>query len=183
MSAEEAKLEPKEPTCSLKLLKPEAPLVNSSAFPQDVHFFIPLYLERNQLRIIVKRAMGMGSKDKKGFTLIELLIVVGIIVALAAVIVPLVIQFAGKGDEGAWATEARVVQDAVDTVMADSKSLTITERLVAASAVITAGETLGITSGETMGDYIREMPTVCEYYWNDIGTVTQDVSAGAVCEP
>ena len=134
------------------------------------------------MRNILKRTLGRGSEDQKGFTLIELLVVVGIIVALAAVIVPLVIQFAGKGDEGAWATEAAVVQAAVDTIMADSTSLSITARVVGSTAVIDATETLGITSGEEMGDYIRDMPTVCNYYWTATGAVTQDVASG-VCIP
>ncbi len=123
------------------------------------------------MRNILKRALGQRSEEQKGFTLIELLVVVGIIVALAAVIVPLVIQFAGKGEEGANANEAAVVQAAIDTLMADTTSLTVTARTV--SAVILAAETLGTT--KTMGDYIRDMPTICPYIWTVTGLSTQGV--------
>ena len=132
------------------------------------------------MRNILKRALSTRSEDQKGFTLIELLVVVGIIVALAAVIVPLVIQFAGKGDEGAWATEAAVVQAAVDTMMADSTSLAVVPPLTEPTIYAT-GENLGIT-GFTLGQYIRDMPTVCAYTVTTTGLVTQDVSAGATCE-
>ena len=153
--------------CEAKL-KPEPPQVNSSAFPQDVHFVIP---ERNQLRIIVKRAMRRGSNNKKGFTLIELLIVIGIIVALAAVIVPLVIQFAGKGDEGANPTEAATVQTAIDQAMTINSVLTIAAKPVA--AVITGADDPTGT-GDLLSNYIRDLPTVCSYTWLDSGSVTQD---------
>ena len=121
------------------------------------------------MRNILKRALGKRSEDQKGFTLIELLVVVGIIVALAAVIVPLVIQFAGKGEEGANANEAAVVQAAIDTLMADTTSLAVTARTVA--AVVAAADTLG-TSG-TMGAYIRDMPSICSYTWTTTGLATQ----------
>jgi len=55
----------------------------------------------------------------KGFTLIELLVVVGIMAALAAIIVPNVARFVGTGkDEGAeW--ELGTLQTAMDTAMTD----------------------------------------------------------------
>ena len=67
--------------------------------------------------------MGRGSEDQKGFTPIERF-VVSIIVALAAVIVPLVIQFSGRGDTGAANAEWDSIQSAIDTMMADN-TLTI----------------------------------------------------------
>ncbi len=113
----------------------------------------------------------MGSKDKKGFTLIELLIVIGIIVALAAVIVPLVIQFAGKGNEGANPTEAATVQTAIDQAMTVNSVLTIAAKTVA--AVITGADDPTGT-GDLLSNYIRDLPTVCSYTWLDSGSVTQD---------
>ena len=135
------------------------------------------------MRNILKRALSRRSEDQKGFTLIELLVVVGIIVALAAVIVPLVIQFAGKGEEGSWATEAAVVQAAIDTMMAEEIALTVTPRLIAAVAVILAADNPVVGGTTDFGTYIRDMPTTCEYTWDATGKVLQHVLAGAVCEP
>lgn len=71
------------------------------------------------MRNISKKTLGRGSEDQKGFTPIERF-VVSIIVALAAVIVPLVIQFSGRGDTGAANAEWDSIQSAIDTMMADS---------------------------------------------------------------
>ena len=110
-----------------------------------------------------------GSQDQNGFTLIELLVVVGIVVALVGVIIPLVIQFAGKGDEGANATEAAVVQTGIDDMMAVNTTQTITERAVAAIVA----DTDEPYAGDPMSNYIRDLPTVCSYTWLDNGVVTQ----------
>ena len=120
---------------------------------------------------LLKTTLGRRSDDQQGFTLIELLIVVGIIVALAAVVVPLVVQFAGKGDEGVNAAEAAIVQNAINEAMATNKALTVTARAVAA-VVLGADDPTGV--GDPMSNYIRELPTVCSYTWLDSGSVTQD---------
>ena len=95
---------------------------------------------------------------------------VGIIVALAAAIIPLVIQFADKGDFGAQGAEFDIVQAAIDEVMAVNESETITERAVAA---VVAGADEPI-AGDPMSNYIRDLPTECSYTWLDSGWVTQD---------
>lgn len=58
-------------------------------------------------------------KNQSGFTLVELLVVVGIIVALAAAIIPNISRFTGSGETAAADSELDTVQAAMDTAMAD----------------------------------------------------------------
>ena len=67
---------------------------------------------------------GEGS-SQKGYTLIEMVVVIGIVVALAAVVVPLVIRFSGAGALAAEAAEWDAVQSAVDTMMTDNQLSTV----------------------------------------------------------
>jgi len=64
--------------------------------------------------------MRMPKRGERGFTLIELLIVVAILGVLAAVIVPNVSRFFGRGEEEARKTEKHNVQLAVGMMMADN---------------------------------------------------------------
>ena len=57
---------------------------------------------------------------QKGFTLIELLVVIAILGVLAAVVVPNVSKFMGKGKDEAGLTELHNVQTAVTGMMADN---------------------------------------------------------------
>ncbi len=77
------------------------------------------------MRRIMKYMVSQLRKSEKGFTLVELLVVVGIIVALAAVIIPNVSRFTGKGNEGALSAEAENVQAAMDTMMANTGSIDV----------------------------------------------------------
>jgi prepilin-type N-terminal cleavage/methylation domain-containing protein len=54
-----------------------------------------------------------------GFTLIELLVVVGIMAALAAIVVPNVAKFVGTGTEQGAAWEKDTLQSAMDTAITD----------------------------------------------------------------
>lgn len=121
--------------------------------------------------------------SKAGFTLVELLVVVGIIVALAAVIVPSVVQFANKGDTGAKASEEKNVQAAIDTLMAD-KAITATTARVgpALSTNSWAAEDMDPGAGTAnLGPYLRENTTKYFYCWSTAGLVTRQDTAATTC--
>lgn len=56
-----------------------------------------------------------------GFTLVELLIVVAILGALAAVVIPNVTRFIGRGEAEAKSTEYKSIQSAVEAMMVDNQ--------------------------------------------------------------
>ncbi len=64
--------------------------------------------------------MRLPKRGEKGFTLIELLIVVAILGVLAAVVIPNVGRFIGRGEEEAAATELSNIQTAVIAMMTDN---------------------------------------------------------------
>ena len=64
--------------------------------------------------------MRLPKRGEKGFTLIELLIVVAILGVLAAVVIPNVGRFIGRGEEEAADTEFSNIQTAVVSMMVDN---------------------------------------------------------------
>ena len=69
--------------------------------------------------------MRIPRRGEKGFTLIELLIVVAILGVLAAVVIPNVGRFIGRGEEEAQETELSNVQTAVISMMVDNELATL----------------------------------------------------------
>ena len=64
--------------------------------------------------------MRLPKRGERGFTLIELLIVVAILGVLAAVVIPNVSRFIGRGQTEAGATELSNIQAAVTAMMTDN---------------------------------------------------------------
>ena len=69
--------------------------------------------------------MKLPKRGEKGFTLIELLIVVAILGVLAAVVIPNVGRFIGRGEDEAADTEFANVQSAVVAMMVDNQLSTL----------------------------------------------------------
>jgi type IV pilus assembly protein PilA len=68
---------------------------------------------------VIKRFTKKFRRGEKGFTLVELLVVIAIIGVLAAVVVPNVGQFMGRGRTEAIAAELSNIRTATIAMMAD----------------------------------------------------------------
>ena len=111
------------------------------------------------------------ARSQRGFTLAELLVVVGIVVGLAAVILPNVGRFTGEGERGSLATEFASVQTAVDAYGADAAN-TVT------AATGWTNDLLTGNGGINLNGFLRlpgaATDTADRYCWTSDGTVRQE---------
>ena len=107
---------------------------------------------------------------EKGFTLIELLVVIAILGVLAAVAVPNISSFLGKGETEAQVTELHNVETALLAAMVDADVTTVTAGNLSSSGDFT------VSGNISVGDYISGGYTSLAYTYAIAanGTVTQN---------
>ena len=125
------------------------------------------------MRRIFKHALSRAVRDQKGFTLIEMLVVTGIIVALAAIVVPLVISFSGEGEEAAQDGERETVQTAIQSMMVKHDLTKVTPSIT----TNTDGEIVSSTGkqfddAENLEKFMDQATTKYCYKWGGDGRVT-----------
>ena len=132
------------------------------------------------MKSTVKRVVERLHDSEAGFTLIEMLIVVGIIVALAAAIVPQVVQFGGRGATAQQTSENEAIQTAMDAMLAETLAGGVTASASGAAALNTwASQPLGPNTAFLSPTYFRGATTTFYYCWDADGQITTQVEAAA----
>jgi len=139
---------------------------------------------------MVKKFLKHFRYGQKGFTLIELLVVIGILGAIAAIVVPNVGKYIGRGKTESYETELHNIQTSTMAMLVDS----LTGKLDAAITTPTSdmstvlATSLGGTAGDLqlsdyctgLGDDPTTVPvettcvkTGCTYTFTIDGAITQ----------
>ena len=129
-----------------------------------------------------EKAMRLPERGEKGFTLIELLIVVAILGVLAAVVIPNVGRFIGRGETESAKTELANIQSAVISMMTDQGLPTLTGANFTATptnnmalfpSTNADGATLFNYGSSTTINYVVTQNTTGTYTCDANGTVVQ----------
>ena len=123
--------------------------------------------------------MRLPKRGEKGFTLIELLVVIGILGVIAAVVVPNVGKFIGRGQTEAEATELHNVQTSVMAMMVDSASGELDAAVATTNDMSTVLATETVAGDLKLSTYLTGLnadftvKTGCTYEFLKDGTVIQ----------
>ncbi len=130
--------------------------------------------------------MRLPKRGEKGFTLIELLIVVAILGVLAAIVIPNVGRFIGRGKTEAAATELKSIQSATQSMMTDLGYSTLTAGSFAGVGNSTSNMSAfpglgnlslyGNNATGTVVNYVASPTTKGTYYTDALGFVTQNAT-------
>ena len=127
--------------------------------------------------------MRLSKRREGGFTLIELLIVVAILGVLAAVVIPNVGRFIGRGKTEASATEFTNIQSALISMMVDNnlsrlpvtRALAPTNNATNDMSIFPGGGYVlyGMTVDNQTTNYVATRYTKGTYTVDALGTVNQ----------
>ncbi len=125
--------------------------------------------------------MRLPKRGERGFTLIELLIVVAILGVLAAVVIPNVGRFIGRGETEAGKTELTNIQSAVIAMMTDLEQSTLPSPVTSNTTDMGAFpdpvyKLYGYVSGNQTINYVATQYTKGSYTVDSMGTVKQETT-------
>ena len=131
--------------------------------------------------------MRLPKRGERGFTLIELLIVVAILGVLAAVVIPNVGRFIGRGETEAAETELSNIQSAVVAMMVDQGLSQLTTYVDNSTYPATSNMSLfpdptgtyvlyGCNVSGQIVNYVAQETTKGTYYVDSLGTVYQNTT-------
>jgi type IV pilus assembly protein PilA len=127
----------------------------------------------------MRKFLKSFKRGQKGFTLVELLVVIAILGVLAAVAIPNVSKFMGRGKTQSYETELSNVTTAVAAMLADSASGALTAIAAPGTADMSSVVTTD-TPALKLSDYMTGLntngttKTGCKYSFTTGGGVVQE---------